>query len=80
MKRKYFHLSVRETFFTVRTMIHWNNLPREVVKSSLLKVSKRLQGDLVAEPFSTYKEPIRRMWADFLEGHVITEKGLMVLN
>ncbi|GAB0181296.1 hypothetical protein GRJ2_000594900 [Grus japonensis] len=37
-----FHLHIREKFFIVRTIIHWNNLPRDVVESPLLEVFKML--------------------------------------
>lgn len=34
------YLSSYKTFFTVRTVIHWNSLPRNVVESPLLEVSR----------------------------------------
>ncbi|KAK4832107.1 hypothetical protein QYF61_020734 [Mycteria americana] len=33
-----FHLNIRKKFFTVRTIVHWNNLPRDTVKSPSLEV------------------------------------------
>ncbi|KFQ85542.1 hypothetical protein N337_02885, partial [Phoenicopterus ruber ruber] len=35
-----FHLNRRQTFFTVRIINHWNNLPRDVAETSLLEVFK----------------------------------------
>jgi len=35
-----FHPDIRKKFFTVRTTIHWNNLPRDTVKSPSLEVFK----------------------------------------
>jgi len=34
------HLNRRKKFFMVRTIHHWNNLPRDMVKSSSLEVFK----------------------------------------
>ncbi|KFQ49940.1 hypothetical protein N334_14201, partial [Pelecanus crispus] len=33
-----FHLDIRKKFFTLRTIIHWNNLPRDVVEFPSLEV------------------------------------------
>jgi len=42
-----FYLVIRKKFFTVGTIIHWNNLPRDVVVSPLMEVFKmRLEGVL----------------------------------
>ncbi|GAB0181377.1 hypothetical protein GRJ2_000603000 [Grus japonensis] len=35
-----FHLDIRNNIFTVRTINHWNNLPRDVVESPSLEVFK----------------------------------------
>lgn len=35
-----FHLDIRKTFYTVKTIIGWNNLHREVMKFPYLKGSK----------------------------------------
>ena len=35
-----FQLDTKENFFTVRTISHWNNLPREVVDSPTLDTFK----------------------------------------
>ncbi|KFP51642.1 hypothetical protein N323_13075, partial [Cathartes aura] len=35
-----FHLDIRKNVFTARTIIHWNNLPKDVVESPSLEVSK----------------------------------------
>jgi len=35
-----FHLDLRRTFFTARTVCHWNDLPRDVLESPLLESSR----------------------------------------
>ena len=46
-----FRLDIIGNFFTMRTISHWNNLPKEVVDSSILDTSKiqlgRVPGHLV---------------------------------
>jgi len=41
-----FNLDVREKFFTVRAIVHWNSLPRDVVDAPSLEVF-RIQLDRV---------------------------------
>jgi len=45
-----FHLNVRKTFFIVRMINHWNNLPRDVVESPLLEVFKMQQDRVLNHP------------------------------
>lgn len=56
LNRDRFHLSVRKTCFTVRTINHEYNLARDVVESSSLKIFKtRLDSildDLMEAPVS----------------------------
>jgi len=40
LKHRKFHLNMRKNFFTLRTMKHWNRLPREVVDSPSLEIFK----------------------------------------
>ncbi|KAK4806910.1 hypothetical protein QYF61_012631 [Mycteria americana] len=40
LHRERVHLDIRRKCFTVRTIIQWNNLPRDVVESPSLEVSK----------------------------------------
>lgn len=35
-----FHLDIGQKFFTVRTINHWNDLPRDMVESPPLEVFK----------------------------------------
>jgi len=45
-----FHFDIGNKCFTVRTIIHWNNVPRDVVKSPSLEVFK-MQLDRVLDNF-----------------------------
>lgn len=38
--RSLFHPSIRRNFFTVRKINHWNNVPKDVAKSSWMEVLK----------------------------------------
>ncbi|KFV75257.1 hypothetical protein N308_06673, partial [Struthio camelus australis] len=40
LNHRKFHLNLRKNFFTVRVTEHWNRLPREVVESPSLEISK----------------------------------------
>jgi len=40
LHQKRFHLNIRKKYFTVRTIIHWNNHPRDMVESPPLQVFK----------------------------------------
>jgi len=40
LKHRKFHLNMRKNFFTLRVMEHWNRLPREVVESPSVEISK----------------------------------------
>lgn len=50
-----FHPDIRNTFFAVRTIIWWNNVPRDVVESSSMEVFKlwldRVLDNLIKGPF-----------------------------
>ena len=39
-KHRKFRLNMRKNFFTLRVMEHWNRLPREVVESPSVEISK----------------------------------------
>lgn len=49
------HLNIRKKFFTVRAIIHYSSLPRDVVESLSLQVFKvqlyRVRGNLTYAPF-----------------------------
>lgn len=51
MHQERFYLNTRKRFFTVGTVIQWNNLPKDVVKSLLLEVFKmqfvRMPGNVI---------------------------------
>ncbi|KAK4805622.1 hypothetical protein QYF61_022380 [Mycteria americana] len=55
LHRERFRLDIRNTFFTVRTIIHWNNLPRDVVESPLMEVFK-MRLDKVLDKGRKYNE------------------------
>ena len=40
LKLRKFQLNMRKNFFPLRVMVHWNRLPREVVESPSLEISK----------------------------------------
>lgn len=43
-EQEHVHLNIRKKFFTVRTVIQQNYLPRDVVESPSLEVSKMQTG------------------------------------
>ncbi|KFV77157.1 hypothetical protein N308_00731, partial [Struthio camelus australis] len=40
LNHRKFHLNLRKNFFPVRVSEHWHRLPREVVESPSLQISK----------------------------------------
>lgn len=46
-----FHTDKRNNFFTVRTITHWNNLPREVVKVSITEGFQDAIGQGARQPY-----------------------------
>jgi len=50
LKHRKFHLNMRENFFPLRVMEHWNRLPREVVESPSLEIFKTLPGQGLVKP------------------------------
>jgi len=47
LRKSIFRLDIRNNFFTVRVVKHWNSFPRKVVEAPSLETSKaRLDGAL----------------------------------